>query len=154
MKPKKRQKLCYNCEGEVDLDVIVCPFCAADLREEPPKNSFSPMASSAKPLHGEQMLYPPPYSKPAEEAVPLDESLSEMPMMSEEEAVAPSSKGMFMAVALVTIGVQFFILSLLMVTCSHQGTLILKWNAHLWFLYFFASIPMLYFGYRALNKIS
>ena len=34
MKPKKRQKLCHHCEGEVDLDVIVCPFCAADLREE------------------------------------------------------------------------------------------------------------------------
>ena len=25
MKPKKRQKLCHNCEGDIDVDVIVCP---------------------------------------------------------------------------------------------------------------------------------
>ena len=53
MKPKKRQKMCYNCEGGVDLDVIVCPFCAADLRAEKPEqqaSAYNP-ASSVKALN-------------------------------------------------------------------------------------------------------
>lgn len=147
MKPKKRQKLCYNCEGEVDLDVIVCPFCAADLREPQQKTSFSPTAHSVTQLQTEQSLYPPPYSKPQETALPL---LEEETPVAEEPS---SSKSSLLAIGLVSFGMQFLMLSLLMLFCSHEGVLLLKWNAHTWFLYFFASAPLLYFGYRALNKL-
>ena len=64
MKTKKRQKLCYNCEGEVDLDVIVCPFCAADLRIEKPevqRPAYDPNLS-VKNLNTQQSLYPPHYA--------------------------------------------------------------------------------------------
>lgn len=64
MKPKKRQKLCCNCDGEIDLDVIVCPYCAADLREEKPEQRIAPPMASVRPLTGGQQmsesLYPPP----------------------------------------------------------------------------------------------
>lgn len=52
MKPKKRQKLCHNCEGSIDIDVIVCPFCAADLREERPEFGRSPFSGGVKQLYG------------------------------------------------------------------------------------------------------
>ena len=141
--------------------MIVCPFCAADLREPQQKTSFSSTAHSVTQLHTEQSteqsLYPPPYSKPPqqpyfkaqEEAVALEEP---PPALAEEEG-AGSSKSPLFAIGLVSFGVQFLVLSLLMLFCSHQGVLLLKWNAHTWFLYFFASAPLLYFGYRALNKL-
>jgi hypothetical protein len=148
MKTKKRQKLCYNCEGDVDLDVIVCPFCAADLREEQQK-AFSPAVQSVKQLHTEQSLYPPHYAPhpPQQE----EEALPQASPMGEEEA--PPSKSALLAILLFTLGVQLLLLALMMVFCSHQGILILTWNAHTWFLYFFASFPLLYFGYRALTKL-
>lgn len=81
MKPKKRQKLCYNCEGEVDLDVIVCPFCAADLRSEKPEQQNPPYPPSA-PMkqhdHASQSLYPSPQPPAVEEAVlPPPEEMAE-----------------------------------------------------------------------------
>ena len=73
MKPKKRQKLCQNCEGEIDVDVIVCPFCAADLREERPEQKVSPI--SVRNLSDNETmksLYPPPYKMAEEVVSPVD----------------------------------------------------------------------------------
>lgn len=163
MKPKKRQKLCYNCEGEIDLDVIVCPFCAADLREEKPElqrptyhPSFSVRNLDAS--QTQQSLYP---SSPA----PLQE-----PVAEEEEAAAPSSpeplatllqedeeeakqKHFFAPTILFTLGVQLFLIGMLMLLCSHKGVIILKWDARSWFFYVLASLPLLIFGYRSLSKL-
>lgn len=139
MKPKKRQKLCYNCEGEVDLDVIVCPFCAADLREEKPEMQRSSYVSTVKQLHAE----PQPY-KIAEE--PQENVVQTVA----EEDPAPT-QSLFLPLALFTLGVQVFLLGLFLVLFSERGLLILKWDARLWFLYIFASIPLLIFGYRGLK---
>ena len=57
------------------------------------------------------------------------------------------------SVLLLTIGVQLLLLGFLLVLLSHNGVLILKWDARLWFLYIFASIPFLVFGYRSLAKL-
>ncbi len=155
MKPKKRQKLCYNCEGEVDLDVIVCPFCAADLREEKPeqqRSSFSASAHSVKQLGG-TALYPPPrteepiYTPPTEELImPREEAPS-----SQEES--SDTKTTLIATALFTFGAQLFLLGVFLLLFQTHGALILKWDARLWFLYVFASVPLLLFGYRALSRI-
>ncbi|HEX2582918.1 MAG TPA: hypothetical protein VHL30_02250 [Chlamydiales bacterium] len=162
MKPKKRQKLCYNCEGEVDLDVIVCPFCAADLREEKPelaRNSFSPSITSVKHLNGENSLYPYGRSIPPEESA--SEGMDEMRIADAEERDSgvdslggeQPAKSTLSALLLVALGVQLFLLGLLLVLFSDRGIVILKWDASLWFLYIFASIPFLLFGYRLLNKL-
>jgi len=168
MKPKKRQKLCYNCEGEVDLDVIVCPFCAADLRAEKPelsRSSFSPSVTSVKQLHAETSLYPSSFPR-VEEAPVMQSSVA----VAEEEEIIPSyeeaapdvpkesskmgvDKSMISGLLLFTLGVQLFLLGALFVLFSQGGVMILKWDASLWFLYIFASIPLLLFGYRFLNKL-
>ena len=149
MKVKKRQKMCYNCEGELDLDVIVCPFCAADLREEKPEQqrpTYNP-APSLKNLSTQQSLYPPHYSPkpPSQEEPPLEEP--HMAEASEEE-----EKSVIGPTILLTLGSQLLLFGLLMGLFSHKGMMILKWDARFWFLYLFASIPLLIFGYKNLSK--
>ncbi len=150
-KAKKRQKLCHNCEGEIDLDVIVCPFCAADLREEKPElgRSFNAAQKFAHDQETSQSLYPSsfpsvkipePIAEPAPQAVPA----------AEEEA---PSKNFFGPTVLFTLGVQIFLLGLLMLLFSHKGVVTLKWNASWWFVYCLSGAPLLYLGYRSLSKI-
>lgn len=135
MKPKKRQKLCHNCEAGVDLDVIVCPFCAADLRAEKGEMR-SAYASLETPLY------------PSTSASAPREQPEEM-RSSVEEAVNKE----WVPITLCTLGAQLFLLGLLMLFCSHKGALVVKWNSDYWFLYCLFSGPLFYLGYRALKKI-
>lgn len=145
MKPKKRQKLCFNCDGEVDLDVIVCPYCAADLREEKPEQ---PITQNVRPLneaHMSESLYP---SNEPEACAPVKEAVAEKSDMSDSQSPNRSVG----SILLLTLGSQLFILGFLLVLLAHKGSVTLKWDARLWFLYIFASIPFLIFGYRSLSK--
>lgn len=145
--------MCYNCEGEVDLDVIVCPFCAADLRAEKPEQqrpSFN-VTASVKNLNTQQSLYPPHYAPkaPAEEEAPQAEA-------SEMAAEVPSSEeggNVYGPTILLTLGAQLLIFGLLMFLFSSKGAMILKWDARFWFIYVFASVPLLIFGYKSLSKL-
>ena len=155
MKPKKRQKLCHNCEGEIDLDVIVCPFCAADLREEKPEQgrpSYHAMTQTfAREEQASQSLYPASLApKPVEE-----ETLYEEPALQTEALHPPEekSKNVFLATILFTLGVQLVLLGLLMLLFSHKGMVVLRWNVAHWFLYCLGGCPFLYFGYHALSKL-
>jgi hypothetical protein len=127
VKPKKRQKLCLNCEGEVDLDVIVCPFCAADLREDKLEQKSTPQRFS-------DSLYP---STQIEKEV----------VQEEVQTGEPTIGGM----VLLCIGAQLFLFALLLPLCSHDGIVTLKWTSRYWFLYLMASLPFLLFGYRSLK---
>ena len=69
MAQKKRMKLCPNCYGQVDLDVIVCPYCGSgfdadsEILNENIKN-MDKEDKSFKTLSAIEMngsLYPPPY---------------------------------------------------------------------------------------------
>jgi hypothetical protein len=151
VKPKKRQKLCYCCEGEVDLDVIVCPFCAADLREEKPelsRNSFGATASFVKPLRTETNAYQPLYEK-AEEEVPIQENITTriLPTLKEE-----GNESVLLPVGLLSVGAHLFMLGLALLLLSDHGVLVLKWNAKYWILYMIASIPLFFFGLRSITK--
>lgn len=154
-KPKKRQKLCHNCEGEIDLDVIVCPFCAADLREEKPEQGrfgFNAVQKLTQDRETSQSLYPPQFPLKSPESVP-----SEAPPTPVHAQIAlpeeEPSKNIFGPTILFTLGVQLFLLGLLMLLFSHKGMVVLRWDASWWFLYCLGGAPFLYFGYRALSKL-
>jgi len=149
MKVKKRQKMCYNCEGEIDLDVIVCPFCAADLREEKPEQqrpSYNP-TSTVKHLNTQQSLYPPHYvAKPvSQEQTPPEEAPMTESFEEEKSVIGPT--------ILLTLGAQLLLFGLLMFFFSEKGVMVLKWDARFWFLYLFASVPLLIFGYKSLSRL-
>lgn len=156
MKPKKRQKICYNCDGEIDLDVIVCPYCAADLREEKPEQqhpAYNP-ASSVKAMNSThsqtmQSLYPQQKSLKIEEEEPSIQQSA----IEENEASEEKEKNIIGPTILLTLGAQLLLFGLMMALFSHKGAFVLKWDARLWFLYVFASVPLLIFGYRAISKL-
>ena len=155
MKPKKRQKMCYNCEGEVDLDVIVCPFCAADLRAEKPEQQRPTYnhSTSMKNINTQQSLYPPHYApkttavvEEEEESPSVEEEPQGMEPQEEEE-----SKSVLGPTILLTLGSQLLLFGIFMFLFSQKGVFILKWDARMWFLYLLASVPLLIFGYRNLK---
>ncbi len=153
MKLKKRQKLCFNCEGEIDLDVIVCPFCAADLREEKPeqqRSSPSAFSTSAIGRQTSQSLYPPPYAAKSEPEEIIEEAL-----LPENKNEAKSSRfpPIVGPTVLFTLGIQLFLLGVFILLFSDKGAVILRWEGPSWFYYVSASIPFLYLGYRALSKL-
>jgi hypothetical protein len=142
MKPKKRQKLCHNCEADVDLDVIVCPFCAADLRED--KGGARPVHSSyVKATELETPLYPA-YSKISSQ----DRAAEPV----EDPARLEARSKDWVAILLCTLGAQLFVLGLFMLLFSHKGALVLRWDSDYWFLYCLFAGPVLYLGYRSLSK--
>jgi hypothetical protein len=150
MKTKKRQKMCYNCEGEIDLDVIVCPFCAADLRSEKPEQqtpSYNP-AATIKNMNTQQSLYPAPNASKTRPEENLEEEDQELIPETTEEA-----KNIFVPTILMTLGAQLLIFGILMLIFSSNGAMILKWDARLWYFYVLSSIPLLIFGFKSVNKL-
>lgn len=150
MKAKKRQKLCYNCEGEIDLDVIVCPFCAADLREE--RVDLEETSSASHNIHEmSHSLYPPAYPLQEEREEVLDEGSSEKEVQESHfaEPILPIAGSIFLFAS----GATLFMLGCLMLFFSSGGELVLKWDARFWFLYLFVSLPLLIFGYRSISKL-
>lgn len=142
--------MCYNCEGEIDLDVIVCPFCAADLREEKPEQqapSYNP-AGILKNLNTQQSLYPTQTPIRGEEG---EEKEEEAPQMNVSEEGEP--REIFGPTILMTLGAQLLLFGLLMLLFSNKGVMILKWDARLWYAYVLASIPLLIFGYKSVSKL-
>lgn len=121
---KKNQKLCWNCEGEVDKDAIVCLFCGADLSE--------------------QGDIPPPSPYRAIAATLPDEAQSKEKAPTKEEGTS--------AIALFFLlpGIIFLLFSLLLVFFSTDGILTFQWHSRTWYLYFITSLPLFYFGYRLL----
>src|SRR5262249_10937111 len=143
MKPKKRQKLCHHCEADVDLDVIVCPFCAADLREEKPEQQGKPAGPSVSRMASEGQgqvgggLYS---SAPSYTVKGLPEDRA--------EELVDTEKSSLSAIVLCTLGAQLLVLGLMMLFLGSNGMLILKWNAKWWPVYLVGAVPLLFFGMK------
>lgn len=140
--------MCYHCEGEVDLDVIVCPYCAADLREEKPEQRapHSNQVAAMKNMDTQQSLYPSQYAArpPRQE----EESVEQTVVQTEEEP-----RDSYGPVLLLTLGAQLLILGFFMLLFSSKGMLVLKWDARFWYFYMLAAIPLFVFGMKSLNKL-
>lgn len=135
MKQKKHQKLCHSCEGEVDLDVIFCPFCGADLLEE----------RVEEPVTEQEEHFVPPYQPKTF----LDEAVEEQRSHEEgkKEQILPS-------VILLSLGVWLFLFGFFLFIFGQEGKLTLNWSSRFWLLYITLSFPSLFFGYRFLKKLT
>lgn len=143
--------MCYNCEGEIDLEVIVCPYCAADLREEKPEQqrpTFNQTAS-VKNLNTQQSLYPSHFAEKQYETEEAEQTSQMQTSIAPEE----ETKNIFGPTLLLALGAQLLLFGLLLALFSHNGQIVLKWDARLWYIYVFASAPLLIFGYKSLSKL-
>ena len=158
-KPKKRQKMCCHCEGEIDLDVIVCPYCAADLREEKPEQmrplgyqSFGVSEKSQNRLTAES-LYPSPLAARVDASFEGAPETEPSASQSEEKVQPDRLSRVICPTLLFTLGIQLFVLGMFILLFSHKGLVVLKWDGTFWFFYVLAACPLLYFGYRALSRL-
>ena len=88
-----------------------------------------------------ESLYPSPH-------VERDPTLAAQEKEMQADSLGQTAGG----IALLSVGVQLFIFSLLLVFFSDGGALLLRWSSRFWFLYLFASLPLLLFGYRSCFK--
>lgn len=161
-----RKRLCQFCEGSVAQDATFCPYCGNELdkieamparpREEEHHKRLEDSLTS---------LYRPPYAAPSSTAVPRYEETNPVQMNqifqpdehttgeAKEDAPAQMTEadwGIWPLLFLLFGGTSLT-LGLLLFFFSEEGKVVLEWNAHYWFLYCLAAIPLLMFGCRFLN---
>ena len=167
MDHKKRHKLCPHCEGSVDLDVIVCPYCGKDVTDQKmmsqmqtPMSQRDSLVRSLSPNETLSSLYPPPYrpkvyDDPAFQDTPQDEIAEERVLENEEviqKEEAPSqTKTSLLPIIFFSLGVNLFLFGLFLTVFSKNGEIWLHWKNHMGLAYLAVAIPFLYFGYKKLK---
>lgn len=144
MGQKKRLKLCQYCDGQIDLDVIVCPYCGNHVSE--------PKTFSQKPA--EESLFPPPYASSQKSFDNLEENFSSTAPQPKELAAEPTTTrgNIFLPTLLFSLGMNLSLLGLFILFFSKKGELLLKWDAHFWFVYVLLALPLMFFGYKGLSR--
>lgn len=139
MKTSEKFKICPSCDGKAPLEVVICPYCASSFTDVGPKNKTT-LSSS----------YSPPYS--AERVTP---SQNESKINKPQEAqVAPISKekSSFLPIALLTIGSNLLMLSMLLLILGRNGKVELEWSSSYWMLYLILGAPLIFFGFRIIKS--
>lgn len=156
MKATPKKRLCWNCEGNVPVNLENCPYCSVYLS--------TPSAEEAK---EEEDEHTPPYrlvSSADDQKVPASPfSALESADPKEEnqakadpaEAAATMNEMKVIALPLVLLlaGSICFLFSLLMLLFSEGGLLTLQWNGSFWYIYLLIALPMLYFGWHSLQHV-
>lgn len=149
--PKK--KLCWNCDGNVSIAMDNCPYCGVYLQPEE-ERTFWNTASTQK-----AQDLPAPVYKIHEEEETIEESSSEAEGKEEETPIADTllsfakiKRDTFATLFLMS-GSLFFLFSLLLLLFSQDGKLTLEWSEELWIYFLVLSTPLLYFGWKSLQKI-
>jgi hypothetical protein len=148
MGQKKRLKLCPYCDGQLDLDVIVCPFCGNEVAEK--KREEAPISKLYTPQVTESSLYPPPYQPIREE--PEDIFMRQEPIQKEAAMEAPQEKSAFLPTLLFSLGINLVLVGFFILFFSRHGELLLRWDSRFWFVYVLLALPLIFFGYRGLAR--
>lgn len=146
MKTKRQQKICYNCNGQVELEVIVCPYCGTDLLEEfaTSESSQEEAEGSNKSLSLQQTLhslYPPLYQNYED---PPEEKNREK--LEEEESSEESGSVVFEI--LMGISLYLFGTLCLLYFFSTGGEIHIELNMkYLWILLTF-TVPVFFWSWQ------
>lgn len=135
--------MCWSCEGNVPLSAESCPFCGVTL------DNVMPSAVGG---------YKSPYRlAKAEEAevIPVAPLLKgDDSLISEEDAQADQTKQVMLTLGCLSIGIVFLLFGIILFLFSGaDGSLVLRWDAHYWYLYLIIGFPLLIVGWRTLSNI-
>ena len=149
MKTKKRQKICYNCNAQVDLEVIVCPYCGTDLLEEFDQDLASDEELDSRALYPQQTiasLYPPPYQT-HDENYDDEESLETNYDSEEEESDEQKQAANPVAAIILTLSLSMLGLVLVLFFFSVDGDINLHINNKYLVLLLAASLPGIFWSW-------
>lgn len=150
-------KMCWNCDGHVNMDAHFCSYCGSDLyrlKEEEEKKQSQKKLSS---------LYQPPYNPtqgplgvPGFEdhtGFSYDTELGdeEVSFEEEEKVEKPKTDMGVWPLLFLSLGMNLMTLGLLLFFFSNGSYLTLEWNSHYWFIYCILSTPFLMFGWKLLK---
>ena len=173
MDQRRRMKLCPHCEGDVDLDVIVCPFCGKDVSAQKmtanmqtPMSSRNSLVRSLSPDETLSSLYPPPYRPKVYEQELAATATAEQTMIEEDEEeeeeeivdekiedeeVEKEKKTPIIPILLFSLGINLCLFGLFLLFFSSNGEVWLHWKGGMWIGYLLLSAPFLYFGYKKMT---
>ena len=149
--PKK--KLCWNCEGNVSVAEENCPYCGVSVRPpslEGVSNNFTPpyqMAHTAK----NQTIPPSPYAPQIHEESKIEEEKENNQVSS--SLPTGEFKNVLIPMLFLLAGSVFFLFGMVLLLFSQNGLFKLSWNGNLWYLYLLVSVPLLFIGWMALQKL-
>lgn len=145
MNQKKKMKLCTHCDGQVDLDVVVCPYCGNNLSDPKDNQRFPGVKKSLNAEETLSSLYPPPYQPKSQEAAvkPIEEEVSEK----------ESRPSLLIPTLVFSLGINILLFGLYLLFFATKGELFLHFNADLWFVYLLFGAPLSFVGYKMLSKI-
>lgn len=156
MAQNQRTKMCPNCEGNVAMEVSICPYCGSNVFEKDENVTNQKPAESAKSLSYEETLaslYPPPYKPKVIDTDGSYEKDEDINQVQQKEEVKLDDTNNLLSTILFWVGVNILVFSLILLFFSKDGFLHLKWNASYWYLYSLISLPLLYFGFKGINNI-
>lgn len=127
---QKKMKLCNHCDGMVDMDVIICPYCGNDVSEIEDREESN-----------KDPLYPPPYKPQTEKKEETKQEKSE-------------KKFTFLPFILFSLGVNILLFGLFLFLFSTKGELFLRWKATYWFVYVLIGLPLIFIGNKLFSSKS
>jgi len=164
MKPNDRQRLCPHCDATISVDVVICPYCTADLSDFSQKEGYSSLQAAKVKNQTLQesvsSLYTPPYAAKGatmtqeDKYRPRTESFKEvkpLPQPSPIDNLQKVEKGSFLAIFLLSLGGVLLILGALQFFFGENGLLTLEWDTNYWFAYCIVALPLLFFGLKKAN---
>jgi hypothetical protein len=162
------KNLCWKCEELVHPKAVICPYCGSDLHEplHPEDSSLKqefdpPYTFVAEPQenHEQDILseYRSPYQAAPTQTTVMHtaDTQDDLGTAFEEclESERDDMKELLLPMALLFPGVVFFLFGLAMFLYSHDGIFTLHWNGNYWPFYVISSVPLMFFGWRALDTL-
>ena len=149
--PKKR--LCWNCEGNVSVDAETCPFCGVSVVPASLDGSTHNFIPPYTPQNSQGNEIPRSFYAPEEESFKKQMGETVVKDEGEAEPSLDEFKKVVQAVTLLLAGSVFFLFSVALALFSTNWVFILQWDATIWFVYTILSLPLLFFGWKALMKL-
>jgi hypothetical protein len=127
MAQNAKKRLCWNCDGTVDVHLSHCTYCGAELLRDQ-----------------EEYM----------EEAPQDEVILEDSEEFEEDLapVQARPRSLTLPLMLIVPGTLLALFGLMVWLFSHDGALELRWDASYWYVYLLLAAPLLVFGWRSLGR--
>lgn len=155
MKTTEKQKICWNCEGNVSRKANNCPYCGVYLHplqddpiEEDEGDDLTPPYKLYENDQETEESIIPPY-------VPEQKEEQDYPLPSQKE-IDPAKqdlKNVMTTVICLMTGSMLALFGLLLLLFSRNGVFTLQWDGTYWMYYLLISLPLLYLGWKTLQKM-
>jgi hypothetical protein len=147
MSKQEKKKLCWNCEGNVSRTAENCPYCAVYLNPEAAEESdvkpfYSPQGAS-------EVIPKAPYSPQEGSLEGVQEEVTAAKLEHSEDSMFRS---VFLPITLLTGGLFSLLFAAILFLFATNGVLTLEWDGELWYLYAIAAVPLLFSGWKFLEK--